>query len=308
MAKHHEAVAWRWRAARSCWAACFFIELRCTLWASPPSITAFVLPALLCQSVRAALLRPAQVPGRGTSPVLRKCWSVRCGADMASARWRIVLASPWRAAQSCRSPCPQEGALRQWQGNRHHCLPLFDGLYRQSVGKAEYRHAKAIGFGSLSHRAGGAVASSVTMCPRESLRFVTEAHRHLSPVCEAGCASQPQRRSTALAESHQMKASASQDGSQSAVALGVGHGSLAHRAGIPVRPSVLDLQLRQNYITPHCIKCMSSHSQAPFVALHRFAPFGFTQQALCKIAFAGAVASRLHSPAASRLTCSRLSP
>ena len=39
------------------------IELRCALWASPPSITAFVLPALLCQSVRAALLRPAQVLG-----------------------------------------------------------------------------------------------------------------------------------------------------------------------------------------------------------------------------------------------------
>ena len=63
MARQHEAVAWRWRTARSCWAACFLIELRCALWASPPSITAFVLPALSCQSVRAALLRPAQVPG-----------------------------------------------------------------------------------------------------------------------------------------------------------------------------------------------------------------------------------------------------
>ena len=63
MARHHEAVAWLRRAARSCWAACFLIELRCALWASPPSITAFVLPALWCQSVRAALLRPAQVPG-----------------------------------------------------------------------------------------------------------------------------------------------------------------------------------------------------------------------------------------------------
>ena len=192
MARHHEAVAWRWRAARSCWAACFLIELRCALWASPPSITAFVLPALLCQSVRAALVRPAQ--GQGSY--------------IASASQVLVSA-----------------------------------LVRRC------------GFGSLSHRAGGAVASSVTMCPRESLRFVTEAHRHLSPVCEAGCASQPQRRSTALAKSHQMKASASQDGSQSAVALGVGHGSLAHRAGIPVRPSVLNLQLRQNYITPHCPQC-----------------------------------------------------
>ena len=63
MAKHHEAVAWLRRAARSCWAACFLIELRCALWASPPSITAFVLPALLCQPVRAALVRPAQVLG-----------------------------------------------------------------------------------------------------------------------------------------------------------------------------------------------------------------------------------------------------
>ena len=41
----------------------FLIELRCALWASPPSITACVLPALWSQSVRAALLRPAQVPG-----------------------------------------------------------------------------------------------------------------------------------------------------------------------------------------------------------------------------------------------------
>ena len=63
MARHHEAVTWLRRAARSCWAACFLIELRCALWARPPSITAFVLPALGCQSVRAALLRPAQMPG-----------------------------------------------------------------------------------------------------------------------------------------------------------------------------------------------------------------------------------------------------
>jgi len=159
------------------------------------------------------------------------------------------------AAQSCRFPCQQKGALRQWQGNRHHCLSVCDGLGCQSVGKAEYRHAKAIGFGSLSHRAGGAVASSVTMCPRESLRFVTEAHRHLSAVCAAGCASQPQRRSTAIKESHQMKACASQDGSQSAVALGVGLGSLTHRGWHPSSTAVGVPQLRQIYITPHFAKC-----------------------------------------------------
>ena len=34
-----------------------------------------------------------------TSPVLRKCWSVRWSADMASARWRIVLDQPSPAAR-----------------------------------------------------------------------------------------------------------------------------------------------------------------------------------------------------------------
>jgi hypothetical protein len=66
--------------------------------------------------------------------------------------------------------------------------------------------------------------------------------------------------------------------------------------------------LRQSYITPHCIKCRPSHEQAHFVSLHRFAPFVFTQQALCKIAYAGAVASRRRSPVASRPTRRRLSP
>lgn len=37
----------------------------------------------------------------GTSPVLRKCWSVRCSADMVSARWRIVLDQPSPAARPC---------------------------------------------------------------------------------------------------------------------------------------------------------------------------------------------------------------
>ncbi len=98
------------------------------------------------------------------------------------------------------------------------------------------------------------------------------------------------------------------DGSKSAVALGVCHGSLTHRGWHSSSTVIGDPQLRQSYITPHCMKCRSSHSQARFVSLHRYAPFGFTQQALCKIAFAGAVTSRLHSPVASRPTCSRLSP
>ena len=79
MARHHEAVAWLRRAARSCWAACSLIERRYALWASPPSFTAFGLPALSCQSVRAALLRPAQVPG----------------SYIASAS-QVLVGAPWR--------------------------------------------------------------------------------------------------------------------------------------------------------------------------------------------------------------------
>ena len=82
----------------------------------------------------------------------------------------------WPAAQSCRLPGPQKGALRRWQGNRHHCLSVFDGLCDQSVGKAAYRHAKALGFSSLAHRAGIAVASSVTMRPFLSRAFVKKSH------------------------------------------------------------------------------------------------------------------------------------
>ena len=134
------------------------------------------------------------------------------------------------------------------------------------------------------------------MCPRESLRFVTEAHRHLSPVCEAGCGSQPQRRSTAIAESHQMKACASQDGSQSAVALGVGLGSLAHRGWVPSSTAVSDLQLRQIYITPHFAKCPPVSRSSSFCGSHLFAPCGFTKKALCKIAYAEAGASAACTP------------
>ena len=80
------------------------------------------------------------------------------------------------AAQSCRLPCPLKGALRRWQGNQHHCLSVIDGQRVQSVGKAEYRHAKALGFGSLTHRAGYAIASSVTMRHFLSRAFVKKSH------------------------------------------------------------------------------------------------------------------------------------
>ena len=80
-------------------------------------------------------------------------------------------------------------------------------------------------------------------------------------------------------------------------------------AGIPVRPLFDDPQLRQSYITPHFRKCRAVVPlKLHLVPRTASRPHGFPKQALCKIAFAGAVASRLHSPVSSRPTCSRLSP
>ena len=170
------------------------------------------------------------------------------------------------------------------------------------------------GFGSLTHRGwhpcnrprSRVLYTANTTALRAKGRAVNTTAFISRYFCNA---SQWQRLGTAIAKMH---ASHSQllrkDGSMSAGALDVGIGSLAHRGlhHSSVRVSVRTL--RQNYITPHCIKCRFSRSQAPFVSLHRFAPFGFTQQALCKVAFAGAVASRLHFPVASRPTCSPLAP
>lgn len=146
----------------------------------------------------------------------------------------------WPAAQSCRLPCHQVGALRRWQGNRHHCLSVIDGLCGQSVGKAEYRHAKALGFGSLTHRAGGAVASSVTMRPFLSRAFVKKSHivtcQQFDGLLGQSVAKAEYRHCQDARCHHQLLR---KDGSMSAVALGVGLGSLSHRAGIPVRPPLV---------------------------------------------------------------------
>ena len=101
MASQHQAVAWLRRTARSCWTACFLIDLRCALWASPPSITAFVLPALWCQSVCAALVRPAQVQGRyitSASQVLVSALWRRYGLGSLAHRAGIAIAcgSAWQ--------------------------------------------------------------------------------------------------------------------------------------------------------------------------------------------------------------------
>ncbi len=71
--------------------------------------------------------------------------------------------------------------------------------------------------------------------------------------------------------------------SQSAVALGVGLGSLAHRGWLPCSERVSVRTLRQSYITPHCIKCMASQSQAPLCPRTASRPSGLRSRRYAKL-------------------------
>lgn len=80
--------------------------------------------------------------------------------------------------QRSRVAHPAHSAARHGLGKPHHCLVVIMRLRCQSVGTVLLHPAKAFGFGSLAHRAGGAVASSVVMRPGKSLRLVARAHHH----------------------------------------------------------------------------------------------------------------------------------
>jgi hypothetical protein len=87
------------------------------------------------------------------------------------------------AAQSCRAPCPKEGALRGRQGAQHHCFPVHPGQWHWSVGKALVRHAKPPHLGSLSHRVGQRLGAVVVRARYgHPLRFYITPH---CPQCLA---------------------------------------------------------------------------------------------------------------------------
>ena len=97
----------------------------------------------------------------GTSPVLRKCWSVRWCADMASARWRIVLDQPSPAARpGCRGVRGSCGArpLRQSYIKPHcpQCQPvsrkllLWQPPLRALSGEGNRLYAKLPSLGTVA--------------------------------------------------------------------------------------------------------------------------------------------------------------
>jgi hypothetical protein len=85
------------------------------------------------------------------------------------------------AAQSCRPPCLQIGALRQWQGNRHHCLSVRDGLWLSVSWHGAAAPCQSIGRRLADASCWLALASSVTMWPFLSRAFVKKATSSLSP-------------------------------------------------------------------------------------------------------------------------------
>jgi hypothetical protein len=90
--------------------------------------------------------------------------------------------------------------------------------------------AKALGHGSLSHRAGYAVASSVTMRPFLSRALVKKSRIVTFVSSTVGWAGQWQRLGTAIAKWPGVHSQLlRKDGRMSAVALGVCLDSLAHR-------------------------------------------------------------------------------
>lgn len=72
--------------------------------------------------------------------------------------------------------------------------------------------------------------------------------------------------------------------------------SLAHRGWQVVSGPWWYSQLRQSYITPHCMKYPASQSQAPLCPSTASRPAGLRSGMLCKIACAGAGASAAGAP------------
>jgi hypothetical protein len=197
-------------------------------------------------------------------------------------------------------------------GKPHHCLAVIERLCRQSVAKAAYRHCQSLGLASLTPRGWHPVAAAWSCAPASRCawfpghittfrgsavywgqsvakawyRHCQKAHSHHQCFarwqherCGAGCRSR-------LAGASWLTG-------------GLGAAGVFARYGHP----------RRFYIRPHCTKFRASQSPSSFVALYRFAPCGLTQQALCKVACAGAGLSAVGVPRSlARPTRRRLSP
>ena len=132
------------------------------------------------QKGRCQPAKPLGVNSTAISIVRSFIASAAQGVVRALERWATRSANSF-GQQRSRAAHPAHSAARYEPGNRHHCLSVIERLWLQSVGTVLLHPAKAFGFGSLSPRAGGVVASSVVMRPGKSLRLVARSHHHCHP-------------------------------------------------------------------------------------------------------------------------------
>jgi len=149
-----------------------------------------------------------------------------------TARWRFVLAS--RRQQRSRAAHPAHSAMRHEPGKPHHCLVVIARLWCQSVGTVLLHPAKAFGFGSLRL----VLATQWQQrghAPRQVAALGCRVTSPLSPVRRSvATASQCTRRCCAPCRASEVHDQCSARVGQSAVALGVGCASLAHRGWMVV--------------------------------------------------------------------------
>ena len=134
-----------------------------------------------------------------------------------------------------------------------------------------------------------AIASSVTMQPFLSRALVKKGHIVTFARSTVGCAGQWQRLGTAIAKMHANHGQLlRKDGSQSAVALGVCHGSLAHRGWHSSSTVVGAPQLRPPASLLHnaafCKVLASRYAKAALGVAHRWrALSGFQNRRYAKL-------------------------
>jgi len=129
------------------------------------------------------------------------------------------------------------------------------------------------------------VASSAGLCPCKSLRLVAAPQHRFRLFDGLGCQSVHAALVRPVQEHQRCMVSASQYGSQSAVALDVGHGSLRIVAGMPVPPSVVCCSFGHTlrfYIRPHCVKWSPVSREAPLVSSTASRPAGLRSRHYAK--------------------------
>lgn len=238
-----------------------------------------------------------QLAGRGqpTKPPVVKSTAISIVRLSIASASQVLVSAPERGHgrdavslfhQRSRPTPPAPGVARHRQGERDHCLCLLDvpGLPASWQGAAA--PCQSIGCRLAAHRADTPLPTARSCGPASRFALFPGHSTAFASSMALGYASQCTRRCCAPFKGLQRcMASASQCGSQSAVALGVGHGSLrivAERwihGGDGVHSSGHTLCF---YIRPHCVKWSPVSRAAPLVSSTASRPAGLRSRPYVK--------------------------